>query len=172
MTIGKFENDNVTTRSLKNVLSGCSFGEDFVSDGMIVKIIAESVKGFYDKRFSENAIFVIMERCCIDNKGKIIGTGEAVRVYLSMFNRVAAPVIKVDGNIVRDKNKEIVRAMGTTVDAWKNAENAEKFMQDNKDRMFKIELIDTVTVRAWDNVLKKSSDTETREQKVYKCNWV
>lgn len=178
MTIGEMiaknqvADGNIATRSLKNVVSGGN-AEDFVQDGTICRIIEQSTKGFYNKRFGENAVFVIMERCELDAQGKINGTGEAVQVNLSMFDRVAAPYTKeADGKVVRDKNKETVRALGTMVDSWKRAENAEKFMQDNKDKTFKVSLLDTVTVRAWDNALKKFSDTETREQKVYKCEWV
>lgn len=163
---------NIATRSLKNVVSGGN-AEDFVQDGSICKIIEQSVKGFYNKRFGENAVFVVMERCELDAQGQVNGTGEAVQVNLSMFDRVAAPYTKeADGKVIRDKNKETVRAMGSMVDSWKRAENAEKFMQDNKDKTFKVSLLDTVTVRAWDNALKKFSETDTREQKVYKCEWV
>lgn len=178
MTIGEMlaknsvADGNIATRSLKNVVSGGN-AEDFVQDGTICRIIEQSTKGFYNKRFGENAVFVVMERCELDAQGKINSTGEAVQVNLSMFDRVAAPYTKeADGKVIRDKNKETVRATGSMVDAWKRAENAEKFMQDNKDKTFKVSLLDTVTVRAWDNALRKFSDTETREQKVYKCEWV
>lgn len=178
MTIGEMiaknqvADGNIATRSLKNVVSGGN-AEDFVQDGSICKIIEQSVKGFYNKRFGENAVFVVMERCELDAQGQVNGTGEAVQVNLSMFDRVAAPYTKeADGKVIRDKNKETVRAMGSMVDAWKRAENAEKFMMDNKDKTFKVTLLDTVTVRAWDNALKKFSETDTREQKVYKCEWV
>lgn len=178
MTIGEMiaknqvADGNIATRSLKNVVSGGN-AEDFVQDGTICKIIDQSVKGFYNKRFGENAVFVVMERCDIDAQGKVNGTGEAVQVNLSMFDRVAAPyTTEGDGKVIRDKNKETVRACGNMIDAWKRAENAEKFMQDNKDKAFKVTLLDTVKVRAWDNAAKKFSDTETREQKVYKCEWV
>ena len=178
MTIGEMiaknsvADGNIATRSLKNVVSGGN-AEDFVQDGTICKIIDQSTKGFYNKRFGENAVFVIMERCELDAQGNINGTGEAVQVNLSMFDRVAAPYTKeADGKVIRDKNKETVRACGNMVDSWKRAENAEKFMQDNKDKTFKVSLLDTVTVRAWDNAAKKFSETETREQKVHKCEWV
>lgn len=178
MTIGEMisknsnAGGNVATRSLKNVVAGGS-ADDFVSDGTIVKIIAESAKGFYDRRFGENAVFVVMERCGIDANGATVGTGEAVQVNLSMFDRVAAPYKKeADGKTVRDQSKDTVRASGSTVDAWKRAANAEAFIQDNKDKMFKIDLIDTVSVRAWDRAAGKFSDTELRDQKVYKCEWV
>ena len=162
---------NVATRSLKSVVAGGS-ADDFVSDGMLLKIIEESKQGFYDKRFGENAVFVIMERCAIDDKGVITGTGEAVQVNLSMFDRVAAPYIKTaDGKVERDNKKDTVRANGDTVDAWKRAANAEAFMNDYQGKIFKANLLDTVPVRAWDRAAGKFSDTELRDQKVYKCEW-
>ena len=114
MTIGEMiaknsvADGNIATRSLKNVVSGGN-AEDFVQDGTICKIIDQSTKGFYNKRFGENAVFVIMERCELDAQGNINGTGEAVQVNLSMFDRVAAPYTKeADGKVIRDKNKETV----------------------------------------------------------------
>lgn len=177
MTIGEMISKNrnaagnVATRSLKSVVAGGS-ADDFVSDGMILKVIEESKTGFYDKRFGENAVFVIMERCAVDDKGTITGTGEAVQVNLSMFDRVAAPYVKTaDGKVERDNKKDTVRACGDTVDAWKRAANAEAFINDNQGKTFKVNLLDTVSVRAWDRAANKFSDTELRDQKVYKCEW-
>lgn len=162
---------NIATRDLSNVVSGGS-SEDFVADGVIAKIIEESKQGFYDKRFGENAVNVIMERCEIKD-GAVVGTGEAVQIPLSMFDRVAAPHIKEnDGTVVRDKNRELVRATGSTVDAWKRAANAGKFIAENLGKAIKFTVIDTVTVRAWDRVANALSKTETREQKVYNADWV
>lgn len=178
MTIGEMMSKNgnaggnVATRSLKSVVAGGS-AEDFVSDGAYVKIIEESQKGFYDKRFGENAVFVVMEACGKDDAGAIVGTGNALQVNLSMFDRIAVPHVKTaDGKVERDARKDTVRACGDVVDAWKRAANAEEFMKNNKDRIFHVTLIDTVAVRAWDRAANKPSDTETRDQKVYKCEWV
>lgn len=177
MTIGEMvtknsnAGGNVATRSLKNVVAGGS-AEDFVSDGMLVKIVEESTKGFYDKRFGENAVFVIMERCAKNDAGVIEGTGEAVQVNLSMFDRVAAPYIAMaDGKVARDKSKDTVRAEGSVVSDWKRAANAEEFMKSKKGQVFKIDLIESVPVRAWDRAAGAWSETELREQKVYKCEW-
>lgn len=162
---------NVATRSLKSVVAGGS-ADDFVSDGMLLKIIEESKQGFYDKRFGENAVFVIMERCAVDENSNIVGTGEAIQVNLSMFDRVAAPYVKIaDNKVERDNKKETVRACGDTVDAWKRAPHAEAFMEDNQGKIFKATLLDTVSVRAWDRAAGKFSDSELRDQKVYKCEW-
>ena len=178
MTIGEMiaknsnAGGNVATRSLKNVVAGGS-AEDFVSDGMLLKIIPESNKGFYDKRFGENAVFVVMERCAKNEAGVIEGTGEAVQVNLSMFDRIAAPyALMADGKTARDKSKDTVRAIGTTVDSWKRAANAEAFMEANNGKIFQADLLDTVPVRAWDRAANKFSETELRDQKVYKCEWV
>lgn len=162
---------NIATRDLANVVSGGS-AEDFVADGVIAKIIETSKQGFYDKRFGENAVNVIMERCEIKD-GQVVGTGEGVQIPLGMFDRVAAPFTKeADGTVVRDKNKELVRATGTAVDAWKRAANAAKFINDNMGKAIKFTVIDTVTVRAWDRAANALSKTETREQKVYDATWV
>ena len=45
-------------------------------------------------------------------------------------------------------------------------------MVANKDRALKFDLLETVQVRAWDNSTKSFSTTRTREQKVYKINWL
>lgn len=162
---------NIATRSLKSVVAGGS-ADDFVSDGMLLKFIEESKTGFYDRRFGENAVFVIMERCAVDDKGAIVGTGEAVQVNLSMFDRAATPYIKTaDGKVERDLKKETVRANGDTVDAWKRSANAEAFVTDHQNKVFKATLIDTVSTRAWDRAAGKWSDSELRDQKVYKCEW-
>lgn len=178
MTIGEMiaknsnAGGNVATRSLKNVVAGGS-ADDFISDGALVKIIEDSTKGFYDKRFGENAVFVVMEACGIDEAtGAITGTGNAVQVNLSMFDRVAAPYVKTaDGKVERDTNEETVRACGDVVNAWKSAANAEEFMKKYKDKVFKATLLKEVQVRAWDRAAGKWSETELRPQKVYKCEW-
>lgn len=162
---------SMATRDLANVVSGGS-AEDFVADGVIAKIIEDSKVGFYDKRFGENAVNVIMERCELKD-GQVVDTGEAVQIPLGMFDRIAAPHIKeADGTVVRDKNKELVRATGTVVDSWKRAANAAKFIAENMGRAIKFTVIDTVTVRAWDRAANALSKTETREQKVYNSSWV
>ena len=164
-------NGNAGKRSLKTVQSGGS-AEDFVQDGMIVRIVEESKEGFYPKNFSENAVYVIMEQVAFDDNRQPVAVG-AVQVNLSMFDRIAAPFKKeADGTVVRDATKETVRAAGNVVDDWKRSANAEEFMVGNKGRIFKITLLDTVTVRAWDRAAKTFSNTETREQKVYKSEWV
>lgn len=164
-------NGNAGKRSLKTVQSGGS-AEDFVQDGMLIRIVEESKEGFYPKGFSENAVYVIMEQVALDDQNNPVAVG-AVQVNLSMFDRVAAPFKKeADGTVVRDAMKETVRAEGNVVNDWKRAANAEEFMINNKGRIFKITLLDTVTVRAWDRAAKGFSNTETREQKVYKSEWV
>lgn len=164
-------NGNAGKRSLKTVQSGGS-AEDFVQDGMLVRIVEESKDGFFPKNFSENAVYVIMEQVAYDDNNNIVAIG-AVQVNLSMFDRVATPFKKeADGTVVRDLTKETVRAEGSVVNDWKRAANAEEFMINNKGKIFKISLLDTVTVRAWDRAAKAFSNTETREQKVYKSEWV
>lgn len=164
-------NGNAGKRSLKTVQSGGS-AEDFVQDGMLVRIVEESKDGFFPKNFSENAVYVIMEQVAYDDNNNVVAVG-AVQVNLSMFDRVATPFKKeADGTVVRDLTKETVRAEGSVVNDWKRAANAEEFMINNKGKIFKISLLDTVTVRAWDRAAKAFSNTETREQKVYKSEWV
>lgn len=161
----------IANKSLSKVTSGSS-ENDFVTDGLVAKIVEASNKGYYDTNTSENALYVIMETCTVKD-GKVTPTGEAVQVYLSMFDRVAAPyTIDAEGEVVRDKSKDIVRAEGSVVADWKRAANAEAFMTANKDKAMKFELLETVEVRAWDNAAKAFSTTRTREQKVYKINWV
>lgn len=161
----------IANKSLSKVTSGSS-ENDFVTDGLIAKIVEASNKGYYDTNMSENALYVIMEVCTVKD-GKVTPTGDAVQVYLSMFDRVAAPyTIDAEGEVVRDKTKDIVRAEGSVVADWKRAANAEAFMTANKDKAMKFELLETVDVRAWDSAAKAFSTTRTREQKVYKINWV
>lgn len=161
----------IANKSLSKVTSGSS-ENDFVTDGLVAKIVEASNKGYYDTNMSENALYVIMEVCAIKD-GKVTSTGEAVQVYLSMFDRVAAPyTIDAEGEVVRDKSKDVVRAEGSVVADWKRAANAEAFMTANKDKAMKFELLDTVDVRAWDRAANAFSTTRTREQKVYKINWL
>lgn len=161
----------IASKGLGKITSGSS-ENDFVQDGLVARIVEASNKGYYDKNMSENAVFVIMEVCTVKD-GKVTPTGEAVQVYLSMFDRVAAPyVIDAEGDVVRDTTKDVVRAEGTAVADWKAAANAEAFMVANKDRALKFDLLETVQVRAWDNSTKSFSTTRTREQKVYKINWL
>lgn len=159
------------SKGLGKVTSGSS-ENDFVTDGLIARIIEDSNKGYYDLAMGENALYVIMEVCTVKD-GKVTPTGEAVQVYLSMFDRVAAPyTIDAEGEVVRDRTKDTVRASGSVVDAWKRAANAEAFMTANKDKAMKFTLDATVDVRAWDRAAGSFSTTRTREQKVYKIDWV
>lgn len=161
----------IAAKSLNKVTSGSS-ENDFVADGTIARIVEESNKGYYDTNMSENALYVIMEACTMKD-GKVTPSGEAVQVYLSTFDRVAAPyVIDDEGEVVRDKSKDIVRATGTVVKDWKRAANAAEFMESHKEKAMKFSLIETVDVRAWDNNTNAYSTTRTREQKVYKIDWV
>jgi hypothetical protein len=161
----------VASKSLSKVTSGSS-ENDFVKDGLVARIIEDSNKGYYDTAIGENALYVIMEVCTVKN-GVVRGTGEAVQVYLSMFDRVAAPyMIDAAGDVVRDRSKNPVRASGSVVDTWKRAANAEAFMTANKDRAMKFTLEAKVEVRAWDRTANSFSTTRTREQKVYKIDWV
>lgn len=171
---GKFKTPNGTmaVRELDGVVSGGS-AEDFVADGTIARIIEESKVGYYDERISKNAVSVIMEKCTIDDKGKVVPTGEAVQVPLGMFDRIATPYKKeADGTVIRDAGKESVRAAGTTVADWKKAPNAKAFMTANVGKAIKFEVAATVNVRAWDRAANALSKTELREQKVYSINWV
>ena len=168
---GKLNNPkgNYKKRSLKEVVSGGS-SEDFVQDGDFVKIIKESVDGFYDERFGKNAVFVIMERCIKNAKGAFEGTGEAVQINLSAFDRIATPYRKEsDGFTVRDG--ESVRADGDAVTAWKAADSAESFMINNEGKIMQYNLKNTVNVRAWDRAAEAYSKTDLREQKVFSINW-
>lgn len=155
-------------RNLDEVVAGGS-SEDFVQDGDLVKIIEESKDGFYDERFGKNAVLVIMERCILKD-GQIVGTGEAVQINLSAFDRSATPYKKeADGFTVRDG--ETVRADGDAVTAWKAAKSAKAFMLANKDKVMKFSLKNIVNVRAWDRAAEAWSKTELREQKVYTITW-
>jgi hypothetical protein len=161
----------IASKSLSKVTSGSS-ENDFVQDGLIARIIEGSNKGYYDNTMSENAIYVIMEVCTVKD-GKVNPTGEAVQVYLSMFDRVAVPyLVDAEGDVVRDSSKDTVRASGSVVDTWKRAANAEAFMTANKDKAMKFTLDAKVEVRAWDRAANAFSTTRTREQKVYKIDWV
>ena len=175
---GKFRtaNGSMAVRSLDEVVSGGS-AEDFVQDGTIAKIIEASKVGYYDERFGKNAVVVVMEQCIAKEDGTIEGTGEAVQVSLSMFDRTAAPYKKeLDGSVVRDKGKETQRASGSAVVDWKKAQNAKAFMEANQGKAIKFTVDATVNVRAWDRNANDGkggfSTTELREQKVYKCEWV
>lgn len=159
---------NFKPRNLDEVVAGGS-SEDFVQDGDLVKIIEESKDGFYDERFGKNAVLVIMERC-IKKDNKIEGTGEAVQINLSAFDRSATPYKKeADGFTVRAG--ETVRADGDVVATWKAAKSAKAFMTTNKDKVMKFNLKDTVNVRAWDRAAEAYSKTDLREQKVYTITW-
>lgn len=178
MTIVEMKGKNassptVMNRDLATVVSGGS-AEDFISDGTIVEITEDSTKGYYDERFGQNAVFVIMARCQMDEKGKLVNTGEGVQVNLSIFDRrVGAYKKEADGRVVRDlTRKELIAASGTAVNDWKKAANAAVFMSENKGKRIKFTLADNVMVRAWDTANKKFSDTETREQKIYNADWV
>lgn len=171
---GKFNTPNGTMaiRELSTVVSGGS-AEDLVSDGTIARIIEESKVGYYDERISKNAVMVIMERCTLDDKGKLVPTGEAVQVPLGMFDRMATPFRKEgDGTVVREVGKDTVRATGTAVIDWKKAPNAKSFMEANMGKAIKFTVAATVNVRAWDRAANAPSRTELREQKVYTIDWI
>ena len=175
---GKFKtaNGSMAVRSLDEVVSGGS-AEDFVQDGTIAKIIEASKTGYYDERFGKNAVVVIMEACKLKEDGTVEGTGEAVQVSLSMFDRVAAPYKKeADGTVARDKGKETQRADGSAVADWKKAQNAKAFMEANQGKAIKFSQKALVNVRAWDRNANDGkggfSTTELREQKVYTCECV
>lgn len=160
---------NFKPRNLDEVVAGGS-SEDFVQDGDLVKIIEESKDGFYDERFSKNAVIVMMERCIKKDDNTIEGTGEAVQINLSAFDRSATPYKKeADGFTVRAG--ETVRADGDAVASWKAAKSAKEFMKSNKDRVMRFTLKDTVNVRAWDRAAEAYSKTDLREQKVYTITW-
>ena len=160
---------SLKSRNLDEVIhGGCA--NDFIQDGGIYKIIDKSCEGFYDERYSKNAVVVIMECCVKNDKGKIGGTCEAL-INLSAFDRSAIPYKKeADGFTVRDG--EIVRADGTVVVSWKASKNAKVFMKDNVGRYFTTKLKKKVSVRAWDRAAEAYSKTELREQNVYTIDWV
>lgn len=172
MTVGELSSkmsagSNMTTGSLAAYTSGNS-SDDFIADGIFAKIVEESRKGWRDKRFSEKAISIIMEKC--DKNG--VGTGEGVLVPLAMFDRMAVPYkIESDGTIVRDTTKDIQYADGTAVVDWKRAENAEKFVDTHMGNVMGFKVKTTEKVRKWDNAAKSWSTTELRDQKVYRINW-
>lgn len=168
----KTANGSMAVRSLDEVVSGGS-AEDFVQDGTIAKIIEQSKVGYYDERFGKNAVVVIMEQCKLKDDNTLEPLGEAVQVPLSMFDRTAAPYKKeADGSVARDKGKETQRATGSAVADWKKAENAKAFMEANQGKAIKFTVNATVNVRAWDRAANAFSNTELREQKVYKCEWL
>lgn len=170
---GKFTtaNGNMLIRDLGSVVSGGS-ADDFVANGTIARIIEESKTGYYDERFSKNAVVVIMERCELKD-GKIHGLGEAVQVPLGMFDRAATPYKQEgDGKVVREEGKETVRATGSAVIDWKKAPNAKAFMEAHIGRAIKFTEDAIVKVRAWDRATQAFSTTELRDQKVYKIEWV
>lgn len=173
--VAKFGNKsgNVASKSLSKVTSGSS-ENDFVADGLFARIVEASQRGYYQTNMSENAVYVIMEVCTKDKAGKFTPTGEAVQVYLSMFDRVAVPyAIDSEGFIVKDPNDSTTRrASGSVVDTWKRAANAEEFMKANLNKVMQFNLDETVKVRAWDRANKTFSTTDLRDQKIYKIEWV
>lgn len=173
--VAKFGNTggNVKTKPLSKVTSGSS-ENDFVADGLLARIVEASSRGYYQTNMSENAVYVIMEVCTKDKSGKLIPTGEAVQVYLSMFDRIAVPyAIDAEGFVVKDPNDSTTRrASGSVVNDWKRAANAEDFMKNNLNKVMQFELDETVKVRAWDRANKTFSTTDLRDQKIYKINWV
>ena len=173
--VAKFGNKggNVASKSLSKVTSGSS-ENDFVADGLFARIVEASQRGYYQTNMSENAVYVIMEVCTKDKAGKFTPTGEAVQVYLSMFDRVAVPyAIDAEGFVVRDPQDSTTRrASGSVVDTWKRAANAEEFMKTNLNKVMQFNLDETVKVRAWDRANKTFSATELRDQKIYKIEWV
>lgn len=167
----KTANGTMAVRDLGEVVSGGG-AEDLVQDGTICRIIEESKTGFYDTRFSKNAVSVIMEACVMKD-GKPEPTGEAVQVALGMFDRIAVPHVKLaDGTVAREVGKDTIRANGSAVADWKKAENAKKFMEAHMGRVMKFNLFATINVRAWDREANAPSKTDLREQKVYTIDWV
>jgi hypothetical protein len=173
--VAKFSNigGNVASKSLSKITSGSS-ENDFVTDGLFARIVEASQRGYYQTNMSENAVYVIMEVCTKGKAGKFTPTGEAVQVYLSMFDRVAVPyTIDAEGFAVRDpQDCTIRRASGSVVDTWKRAANAEEFMKANLNKVMQFNLNETIKVRAWDRANKTFSTTELRDQKIYKIEWV
>lgn len=155
-------------RNLDEVVAGGS-AEDFLQDGDLAKIIEESKEGFYDERFGKNAVVVVMERC-VEKDGKIEGTGEAVQVALSNYDRAVVPYRKeADGKTVRDG--ETVRADGTAVVTWKAAKSAKAFMTANMGKVMRFKVKQEVSTRAWDRAADKWSETELMDRKVMTIDW-
>lgn len=169
----KFANNaNIKGCALEKVVSG-NTGDETITSGSIGKITAATTKGYRDARFGANAVFVLMQACTEDDKGKLVDSNNALQVFLSMFDRAVAPYIKLDdGTVVRDETQPVVRAAGTVVDSWKTAANAATFIQDNMDKAMKFTLLQTVDTRSWDNNANAYSKTDLRKQNVYKIDWV
>lgn len=155
---GKMSSDkNIKIVTLNNHVSRGG-GEDTPHDNDIV-IIPDVVRGYEDSR--TGAVFVILER---ENK-------EAVQVYLGVFDRSVQPYDFDEDNIIIAVGDR-VNAEGTTVQDWKNSENAKAFFEKNKGKKMRFTLKSNIQTRAWDRKINDWSSIRLQNRKVYDINWV
>lgn len=168
-------NNNVKTVGLANVTSGAG-GDDFITGETVIKFTQDSLTGYADKTMPK-AIYVLAQRCTVDDKNKVTETNDVVQVYLSMFDRVATPYREIveDGVVTGvERDGEPIRAEGDVIKDWKAAANANAFIQAciAANKYIKFSVKAKVSVRKWDRKAEDWSTTELREQKVFNANYV
>ena len=174
--IEKSKNDKaIKPVDLENLTSRSS-SDDFLTGDCILKIIEISRDGKCNTALSDKARYVIVEKCTIDANKNIIETGDAIQLYLSIFDRSVQPVIEIkdEDDIVVElaNNGDRVSTSGNVLLDWRKAPNVKAFFVENEGRYINCKLKDEVIVAAFDRKTNAPSLTKTRKQKMFSLDWI
>lgn len=174
--IDKSKNDKaIKPVDLENLTSRSS-SDDFLTGDCILKIIEISRDGKCNTALSDKARYVIVEKCTIDANKTIIETGDAIQLYLSIFERSVQPVVEVkdeDDIVIELANDgDRVSTSGDVLPDWRKASNIKAFFVENEGRYINCKLKAEVTVAAFDRKTNAPSLTKTRKQKMFNLDWI
>lgn len=174
--VDKSKNDKtIKPVDLENLTSRSS-SDDFLTGDCVLKIIEISRDGKCNTALSDKARYVIVEKCTIDANKNITETGEALQLYLSIFERSVQPVVEVknEDDIVIElaNNGDRVSTSGNVLPDWNKAPNIKAFFVENEGRYINCKLKDEVVVAAFDRKTNAPSLTKTRKQKMFNLDWV
>jgi hypothetical protein len=174
--IDKSKNDKtIKPVDLENLTSRSS-SDDFLTGDCVLKIIEISRDGKCNTALSDKARYVIVEKCTIDVNKNITETGEAIQLYLSIFERSVQPVVEVkdEDDIVIElaNNGDRVSTSGDVLPDWNKAPNIKAFFVENEGRYINCKLKDEVVVAAFDRKTNAPSLTKTRKQKMFNLDWI
>lgn len=173
--VKKSKNDKVKSVDLENLTSRSS-SDDFLTGDCILKIIEISRDGKCNTALSEKARYVIVEKCIKNANGEIVETGDAIQLYLSIFDRIVQPVqaIRDEDDIVIElvNDGDTVSTSGNVIPDWRKSANIKAFFVDNENRYIDVKLKAEVVTRAYDRKTNAPSLTQTRKQKMFEMNWI
>lgn len=174
--IDKSKNDKaIKPVDLENLTSRSS-SDDFLTGNCVLKIIEISRDGKCNTALSDKARYVVVEKCTIDANKNVTETGDAIQLYLSIFDRSVQPVVEVkdEDDIVIElaNNGDRVSTSGNVLPDWRKAPNIKAFFVENEGRYINCTLKDEVVVAAFDRKTNAPSLTKTRKQKMFSLDWI